>query len=111
MPGLSGSFGWVWTCRVISTTSLEPALEELLAKTGFKTVEAGCFFGSHGAFVLSLRFFLEEKMPRRDLRQFLLWPFYTKLARLIASPYFYLVDKLGRGPVVTMTCVKLKAEN
>ena len=83
-----------------------PALEELLVEAGFKIVETECFFGSHGAFVLSLRFFLEEKMPQRDLRQFLLWPFYTKLARLIASPYFYLVDKLGRGPIITMTCVK-----
>ena len=83
-----------------------PALEKLLAKTGFKTVEAGCFFGSHGLFVLSLQFFLEEKMSRRDLRQFLLWLSCTKLARLIDSPYFYLVDKLGRGPIITMTCVK-----
>lgn len=83
-----------------------PAIEELLAKTGFKTVEAGCFFGSHGLFVLSLQFFLEEKMPQKALRQFLLWLSYTKLVRLIAFPYFYLVDKLGRGPIITMACVK-----
>ena len=83
-----------------------PALEKLLAKTGFKTGEDGCFFGGHGLFVLSLRFFLEEKMTQRALREFLLWLFYTKLARLIASPYFYLVDKLGKGPIITMTCIK-----
>ena len=88
-----------------------PALGKLLVKTGFKIVEAECFFGSHGLFALSLQFFLGEKMPQRALRQFLLWLFYTKLARLIASPYLYLVDKLGRGPIITMTCVKLKAEN
>ncbi len=85
-----------------------PALEEFLAKTGFKTVKARCFFGSHGAFALSLRFFLEEKVPQRTLRGFLLWLFYTKLSRLIAAPYFYLVDKLGRGPIITMTCIKRK---
>ncbi len=83
-----------------------PALDELLAEAGFKIVESRCFFGSHGAFVLSLQFLLEEKMPQRKLREFLLRLFYTKLARLVAFPYFYLVDKLGRGPIVTMTCVK-----
>jgi len=87
-----------------------PALESLLFEAGFKIVEAGCFFGSHRAFVLSLQFFPEEKMTQRSLRQFLLWLFYTKLARLIASPYFYIVDKLGRGPVITMTCIKRQAE-
>jgi SAM-dependent methyltransferase len=84
----------------------QPALEELLVKTGFKAMETGCFFGSHESFVLSLRFFLEEKMPQGALRQFLLWLSYTTLARLIASPYFYLVDKLGRGPIITMICIK-----
>ncbi len=88
-----------------------PALEKLLAKAGFKIVETECVFGSHGASVLSGRFFLEEKMSQRDLREFLIWLLYTRLARFIASPYFYLVDKLGRGPIITMTCVKLKAEN
>jgi SAM-dependent methyltransferase len=83
-----------------------PALEELLAQTGFKIVEARCFFGSHGASALSLRFFLEERIPQRALRQCLLWLSYTKLARLVAFPYFYLMDKLGRGPIITMTCVK-----
>lgn len=82
------------------------ALEELLAKTGFKTVNTECFFGSHGAFVLSWRFLLEEKVSQRALREFLLWLSYTKLARLITFPYFYLVDKLRRGPVITVTCVK-----
>jgi SAM-dependent methyltransferase len=83
-----------------------PALEELLARAGFKIVEAECFFGSHGAFVLSWRFLLEERMPQKALRECLLWLLYTKLARFIASPYFYLVDKLGRGPIITLTCVK-----
>ncbi|MBM4466075.1 MAG: class I SAM-dependent methyltransferase [Chloroflexi bacterium] len=83
-----------------------PALEKLLAKTGFKIAEEGCFFGSHGSFVLSLQFLLEEKMSQRSLRRFLLWLSYTKLARLMASPYFYLVDRLGAGPIIAMTCIK-----
>lgn len=83
-----------------------PALEKLLAKSGFKITETRCFFGSHGAFALSLRFLLEEKVPQRALGEFLLWLFYTKLARLIASPYFFLVDRLGRGPIITMICIK-----
>ena len=45
-------------------------------------------------------------MPQRALRQFLLRLSYSKLARLVAFPYFYLVDKLTRGPVITITCVK-----
>jgi len=83
-----------------------PALEELLAKAGFKILHEGCFFGSHGLFVLSLRFLLEEKMSQSSLRRFLLWLSYTKPARLLASPYFYLVDRLGAGPTITMTCIK-----
>ncbi|KPL19012.1 MAG: hypothetical protein AMJ93_13355 [Anaerolineae bacterium SM23_84] len=83
-----------------------PALDRLLVKTGFKTIEAGCFFGSHGSFALSLRFLLEERMPQRTLRRFLLWLSYTKLTRLVASPYFYLVDRLGRGPIITVICTK-----
>ena len=83
-----------------------PALEKLLARAGLKIVETECFFGGHGAFALSWRFFLEEKMPQKALRECLLWLSYTKLARFIASPYFYLVDKLGGGPIITLTCVK-----
>jgi SAM-dependent methyltransferase len=83
-----------------------PALEKLLAKTGFKIVKEGCFFGSHGLFILSLQFLLEGKMSQSSLRRFLLWLSYTKVARLIASPYFYLVDRLGAGPIITMTCIK-----
>ncbi len=82
------------------------ALERLLSEAGFEIVRAGCFFGSHRAFVLSLQFFLEEKMPQGALRGGLLRLSYTKLARLVAFPYFWIVDKLRRGPVITMTCVK-----
>ncbi len=83
-----------------------PVLEKLLAKAGFKIVESGCFFGSHRAFVLSLQFFLEERIPHKALRRLLLRLSYTKLVRLVAFPYFYIVDKLRRGPVITMTCIK-----
>ncbi len=83
-----------------------PALKELLAKSGFKITEAKCFFGSHGAFALSLQFLLEEKVSQRAFREFLLWLIYSEPARLIASPYFYLVDRLGRGPIITMICIK-----
>jgi len=83
-----------------------PALEELLARSGFRIAETRCFFGGHGAFALSLRFLLEDKVPQRILRELLLWLFYTKPARLLASPYFYLVDRLGRGAIITVVCVK-----
>lgn len=82
------------------------ALEELLAKSGFKMGETKCFFGGHGAFALSLRFLLEEKLPRGRFKEFPLWLLYTNPMRLIASPYFYLVDRLGRGAIITVVCVK-----
>ena len=106
MLGFLGNIGWAWTCRAISTSSLDVLWKSFWPNPALSMVETKCFFGGHGAFALSLRFLLEEKLPRGRFKEFLLWLLYTNPMRLIASPYFYLVDRLGRGAIITVVCVK-----
>jgi SAM-dependent methyltransferase len=80
------------------------ALGRMLTELGFRVAGRRCFFGAHGAFCLSLRFCLEEKWGHSLPTRLLLSTIECRLARLTLSPYFYLLDRLGYGSIVTYFC-------
>jgi SAM-dependent methyltransferase len=81
----------------------ERAIQDLLAATGFASVEQQCLSGTYGVLVLSWRFWLSQHIsetPQRHLAQRLLDNPATRLA--LAAP-LWAVDKLARkGSLLTV---------
>jgi SAM-dependent methyltransferase len=93
---------WVgWDApRHLVTFSLR-TLRRLLRQTGFRMEQASSISGSYPAFALSVRFWAREHLPPRaqkELRTAMESPF----VRVATSPFFYAMDRLSLGTVVTI---------
>jgi SAM-dependent methyltransferase len=82
----------------------------LLAEAGFRPLRMWTLSGSHASFALSLRLWLEERLPQRRLRAAILSGFYHPLTRLLAAPYFWITDRLGLGSQLTVLAEPLGVE-
>ncbi len=73
----------------------------MLARTGFRVERTACLSGGYPTFVLSVRFWAQEHLSAQAQKQ-LFRILNTLPVRLLVSPYFYLVDRLGKNTVVTV---------
>ena len=79
----------------------------LLRKAGLEPEQHFCFYGRYTTFALSLSLWLNARIHnvqwQRRLRSVLLFP----LFRYLTLPYFYLVDVLKRGAILTVAARKI----
>lgn len=81
-------------------------LSMMLKAEGLQPQKFFCFYGRYKAFALSLKLLLREWVRSERARKWLdrilfmlVWPF-------LFFPYFFLVDKLGKGIIVTVCAQK-----
>ena len=77
-------------------------VRRLLAEAGFRPVRTWTLSGSHASFALSLRLWLEARVPQRRVRAAIVRAVYHPLTRLLALPYFWITDRLGLGSQLTV---------
>jgi SAM-dependent methyltransferase len=81
-----------------------PLLERLLAETGFQVIDRRCFLGGPGAFMLSWRFWCDQKGLPPGVQRL------SALAPYLLWPYKELAYALNRGPIVTWVAQKGRKE-
>jgi hypothetical protein len=80
-------------------------LEAMLALSGFHIVSRRCASGGYGAFLASLRLWIEErrhKLVKRLVTGLSRGP----VLRFLLAPYIYTAYSLGKGPEITLICRK-----
>jgi SAM-dependent methyltransferase len=77
-------------------------LSRMLSQAGFKVVRRRCLDSSHSVFFFSLRFWLHGRAGWQWARPWAERLERSRLIRLIDAPYFWVVDALLKGPVVTL---------
>ena len=85
----------------------ERSLGLLLAKTGFRIVSAGCWYGSHAAFASSIRFWLRDRSLNARWRPLAEKMLFLLPVRLIALPYFYAMDRLRLSSPLAVVAMKV----
>jgi SAM-dependent methyltransferase len=98
-------FGPAWAGydvpRHLYTFSRE-TLDRMLSKAGFHVVRRRCLDSSHFIFFLSLQFWLRERSRWQWALRWIQSLEYSRWVRLLAAPYFRVIDWLVKGPVVTV---------
>lgn len=80
-------------------------LQCMLTRAGFRIIETRCLYGSHAAFMSSLRFWLRaQKMPA-SLRGLLETCIFSRLVRALMLPLFYISDSQRASTAPTDFCV------
>lgn len=80
-------------------------LERFLDDHGFEIVDTRCLYGSYHAFWLSIQFYFRSQkkeswyLVAAKLSR-------SRLLRLFSMPYFFLLDRLQAGTILTVTCRK-----
>jgi len=99
-------FGRFWTgfelprhLFLFSTQSMR----DLLERTGFQMKDMHCFYGTHAAFMSSVRFWLRRNGKRRERLEN---AFFTLPARIAFAPFFYLSDLFKWSSPVTFVGMK-----
>lgn len=77
-------------------------LEQVLNRTSFAVVDIQYVSGSHYSFLQSLRFVLADKITNPRLRAVATDLTYALALRIILMPYLLLMERLGRGPIMTV---------
>ena len=82
-------------------------LLEVVEKAGFRVLETKCLYGSHAAAMSSVRFWLRSRRMNGRLRQTFEQVLFSRLLRVLASPYFYAMDRLQLSGPLTVICSKV----
>jgi SAM-dependent methyltransferase len=82
----------------------EDTLKGILAEAGLQPIEARCFYGDYGAFILSLDFALKERFGEGKGGRFLRRLTNLRPWRYLLWPYFRLAEWANRGPIRTYFC-------
>lgn len=77
-------------------------LQRMVSQTGFHILARRCFFGSQALFFLSLRYLLADRARWQWLKRWVERLEAASLVRAVTLPYFFLIDRLGAGPIVTV---------
>lgn len=80
----------------------QPVLGQLLAETGFQLQKVSFFTGRYYVFVLSTQLWLEEHLPRKKLRQIILEMMRSWPARLLALPFYAVLERLGKSSIMVI---------
>jgi SAM-dependent methyltransferase len=99
-----GSYWAGWDApRHLAVFSID-TLKRILTRAGFDLEQITCISGSYPAFALSVRFWARDHLSERGQRA-LRRVLDSLPIRLVTSPYFYLVDRLVKSTVATVTAV------
>jgi SAM-dependent methyltransferase len=82
-------------------------LAAMLRTAGLQPQRFFCFYGRYTAFALSLRLLLREWLRDESARKKLDGLLFSPVWRFLFLPYFSLIDKLGRGTIVTAYAQKM----
>jgi SAM-dependent methyltransferase len=77
-----------------------------LNELGFTVEAMKCLSGSHSSFGISLRFYLEERFPSRRWPRRLLQAYRSLPVRVLAGPFFWLVNQANLAPIITVLARK-----
>jgi SAM-dependent methyltransferase len=78
------------------------ALERLLSETGWRVRASGCLRGRQWMLALSLRLWLEERVPSARLRRAALVAANSVVAKVLLLPYFVALERLGLGSIMAI---------
>jgi SAM-dependent methyltransferase len=102
-------FGQYWSGldqpRHLSVFS-RSSLHRLLESVGFTPIESVSIAGSYSAFMISLRFAIEDTFGRNRLTSGLLRVLSSMPVRLLTAVLFFMIDRLGWGPQLAVLCEK-----
>ena len=76
-------------------------MESMLGRFGLYIREWKCLSGAYVAFLLSLRFWLEDAIGKTFLTRFLISIAGSLIVRTVTSPLFYLITILNKGSIIT----------
>lgn len=79
----------------------------LVNKSGFCISDMRCLYGSYAAAISSVRFWMRDKCRNGKWLKVAERALFSLPFRILASPYFYLMDRLRLSSAITVTCVKL----
>jgi SAM-dependent methyltransferase len=79
------------------------SMNALLEQTGFTLIHTSCFYGSHAAFMSSVRFWLRRNGQISPKLENVL---FSLPIRIFLSPFFFLIDHLKASSPVTFVAVK-----
>lgn len=83
-------------------------LSAMLRAEGLQPQKFFCFYGRYTAFALSLRLVLREWVRSERARNWLDKILFVPVWRFLFLPYFYIIDALGKGVIVTVYAQKQK---
>jgi SAM-dependent methyltransferase len=83
-----------------------PVLVRLLKQSGFAPVRLWCDLGGWHAFVGNLKLWFNEHIPNLSARRALSASISLPGVRLPFAPFFYLADRIGIGPTLTVVARK-----
>jgi 2-polyprenyl-3-methyl-5-hydroxy-6-metoxy-1,4-benzoquinol methylase len=84
-------------------------LSAMLRAEGLQPRKFFCFYGRYTAFALSLRLVLREWVRSERARKWLDRILFVPVWRFLFLPYFYIIDELGKGVIVTVYAQKVEA--
>ena len=81
-------------------------IQDILNRSSFETQEIISFTGRHGAFVISLQFFLFDKKIPAWSKKAILTIFRSLFFRLITYPFFLLAERSNHSSIMTVVAKK-----
>ncbi len=85
----------------------QPALRDLLARSGFELVRHWCDLGGYFTFASSLQLWLKAHVSNPTAQKALVSLAYFPGVRFPFMPLFYLLDHIGMGPSLTVVARRL----
>ncbi len=80
-------------------------LSAFLEQKGLEIVDSRCLYGGYHAFFASWQFYLQEK-GKPKLQKLAAALSGSRWLRLLSAPYFFVLDRMRAGTVLTVTCRK-----
>jgi len=87
----------------------ENSLTRLLTSAGFVIREKKCLYGSHAAFMSSLRFWFRHLHPSKSNLSVFDRVLFSLPLRILLAPAFFLTDRLRVSSSLTYLCTKLSS--
>jgi ubiquinone/menaquinone biosynthesis C-methylase UbiE len=84
-----------------SSVFSEMGIKVMAADADFSIIDSCCFFGGFDAMNYDFRFYLEEKLSDGPVRRACLSMLASLPMRLLLFPPLFVLDRLGRGSVIT----------
>lgn len=83
----------------------------MLHDAGFRIIETRSIYGSHSAFMSSIRFWLRDQPISPNIRNLFESLLFSRILRAITLPYFFIADKLNLSTTPTDFCIKIDSES